>query len=226
VVAGALVQSGAGFGLGLVAGPVVTLLDPSLMPGSMIVVSVVLPLLTLSREVPHTDWRGFRWAFAGRVVGTGAGVWVVSHLSQQALGVAVGIMVLVATGLTVRAVRIRRTPTTLVAAGMVGGVSGTATSIGGPPVALVYQQAEGPQMRATLAVFFLCGGLLSLAFLAVAGELSGRQVLVGAELSPCVLIGFGLSAPLRGYLDRGRTRAAVVTVAAVSALVLIGRNLL
>ena len=33
VVLGALVQSGVGLGLGVVAAPVVTLLDPSLMPG-------------------------------------------------------------------------------------------------------------------------------------------------------------------------------------------------
>jgi uncharacterized protein len=36
VAMGALVQGGVGLGLGLIAAPVVTLLDPALMPGSAV----------------------------------------------------------------------------------------------------------------------------------------------------------------------------------------------
>jgi uncharacterized protein len=225
VTTGAAVQGGVGLGLALVAGPVLTLLDPTLMPGSLIVTSVTLPVLTLARELGHVDWHGFRWAFAGRVIGTAGGVWLVARLSQQALGVAVGVMVLVTAALTLHTVQIRRTRSTLAVAGLVGGVSGTATAIGGPPVALVYQHAPGPIVRATLAAFFLFGGLLSLTSLAVAGELGARQLGVGVTLIPFVLTGFLLSAPLRNHLDQGRTRTAVLAVASLSAAVVIVRSL-
>src|SRR5690349_13243676 len=46
VLVGATVQSSTGLGLGLVAAPVLTALDPSLMPGSILAISAVLPLLT------------------------------------------------------------------------------------------------------------------------------------------------------------------------------------
>src|SRR5260370_12998045 len=58
VALGGFVQSGVGLGLGLVAAPVVTLLDPALMPGAMLVAGASLPLLILARESSHTDWRG------------------------------------------------------------------------------------------------------------------------------------------------------------------------
>src|SRR5712691_9685046 len=67
VALGGFVQSGIGLGLGLIGAPVVTLLDPALMPGSMLVAGASLPLLILAREALHTDWRGVSWALAGRV---------------------------------------------------------------------------------------------------------------------------------------------------------------
>ena len=67
VAMGALVQGGVGLGLGLIAAPVVTLLDPALMPGSMLVAGAALPVLILAREARHTDWPGVSWALAGRI---------------------------------------------------------------------------------------------------------------------------------------------------------------
>ena len=46
---------------------------------------------------------------------------------------------------------------------------GTASSIGGAPVALVYQHAGGPRTRATLASIFVFGTVISIGTLAIAG---------------------------------------------------------
>src|ERR1700751_1686316 len=94
VVLGGFVQSGIGLGLGLVAAPMVTLLDPTLMPGSMLVAGASLPLLILARETWDTDWRGVSWALAGRGRGSGGGVLGLAAVSLRALGVVVGSMVL------------------------------------------------------------------------------------------------------------------------------------
>lgn len=226
VVVGAVVQGTVGLGLGLVAAPVVTLVEPTLMPGLMIWLASVLPMLTLAREWRESDWGGLRWAFAGRVPGTALGVAVVAVASTWLLGVLVGVMVLVAVLLTWRVVRLPMRPAVLVGAGVVSGVTGTATSIGGPPLALVYQHVSGARLRATMAVYFLGGGLLSLAGLALGGQLRAQQALTALALAPFLLVGFALAEPVRRHVDAGRTRAAVLVVSAVSALALIGRSLL
>src|SRR2546430_13772364 len=87
VVLGALVQSGIGLGLGVVAAPVVTLLDPALMPRPMLVAGAFLPVLILARETRHTDWPGVSWALAGRIPGTAAGLWLLTAVPAQALGI-------------------------------------------------------------------------------------------------------------------------------------------
>ncbi len=106
---------------------------------------------------------------------------------------------------------------------MFSGAAGTATSIGGPPVALLYQDATGPRVRATLAAYFTAGALLSLAALAVAGQVTAPSVTAGLYLLPFMITGFAVSSPLRRFLDRGRTRPVVVGLAAAGAVVLLVR---
>ncbi|MEN3534157.1 sulfite exporter TauE/SafE family protein [Microbispora sp. ZYX-F-249] len=225
VFIGAVVQGGVGFGLGLVAAPLITLLDPSVMPGAVQVVNLAMPVFTLAREWRRTEWRGAGFALLGRLPGSAVGALVVVYVSTAALGVLVGVMVLVAVALTARAVSVPRNGATLTVAGFLSGITGTATGIGGPPIALVYQSARGPQIRATLATYFCLSAAQSLVILAALGRLPGRALAAGAALVPFVLLGFAVSGPLRRYLDGGRVRAAVLTVATVSACALLGQSL-
>jgi uncharacterized protein len=221
VAVGGFVQSGIGLGLGLVAAPLVTLLDPALMPGSMLVAGASLPLLILARETRHTDWRGVSWALAGRVTGTVGGIWVLAAVSLRALGIVVGGMVLTVVVLSVVKAAVPRNRATLLTAGVISGVTGTATSIGGPPVALLYQAESGPRVRATLSVFFCTGNSIALAALAATGHLPARDITAGLLFIGCAAAGFAAAAGLRRYLDAGRTRVAVLAAAAGSALILI-----
>ncbi|MCW2885326.1 MAG: uncharacterized protein QOE54_5996 [Streptosporangiaceae bacterium] len=223
---GAIVQSGIGLGLGLVAAPIVTLLFPSLMPGALLIAAAVLPLFVVAKEVRHADWKGLRWAFGGRLAGTPLGVWFVALVPQRALGTAVGAMVLLAIGLSLWSGRVPRNAGTLTGAGLLAGIMGTATSIGGPPIALIYQRESGPRIRATLSIFFTVGALLSVLTLATVHELPSRQIWAGLALTPFVVAGFLVSGPFRRYLDRGRTRNAVLVLTGASALILIVRSLL
>ncbi|WP_141583783.1 sulfite exporter TauE/SafE family protein [Actinomadura sp. WMMA1423] len=224
-LAGAIVQGSVGLGVGLVATPIVTMLFPSLMPGAILVIALVLPFATLAQELRHADLRGLGWAFVGRLAGTPIGVWLVAAAPDRVLGVVIGVVVLAALAATVWAADVPRNRRTLATAGVISGTTGTASGIGGPPLALLYQRESGPRVRATLAVFFIAGALLSLLTLAAAGRLPARQVVAGAELVPFVFAGFLLAGPLRRYLDGGRLRAALLAVVGTSAAVLIVRSL-
>lgn len=222
---GGLVQSGVGLGVGLVTSPVLTLLDPALMPGTMLVTGTCLPLLILAREARHADWRGASWALAGRLAGTAAGVWVVAAVPLRALGLFIGGVVLAVVAVSSLGASLPRTAGTLLGAGVISGVSGTATSIGGPPVALLYQREKGPRVRATLSVFLFAGNLLALVALAASGHVPAGDIPAGLVLLACACAGFAAAARLRGYLDGGRIRAAVLLVTVASAVALIARSI-
>ncbi|WP_235834592.1 sulfite exporter TauE/SafE family protein [Actinomadura logoneensis] len=226
VLVGALVQSSIGFGVGVVATPVVALLFPDLMPGALLIAATVTPMFTLVREVRHADLGGLGWAFAGRLAGTPLGVWVVTVLSARGMSLAAGGLVLVALAVSAYSGTVPRNRTTLAAAGMFAGLGGTATAIGGPPIALLYQRESGPRVRATLAIFFTLGTLISVLTLAALDQFPQRQLVAGLALTPFVAAGFLAAGPLRRYLDGGRTRLAVLGLVGVSATVLIVRNLI
>ena len=226
VLVGSNVQGGVGLGVGLVGSPIASMVDPASMPGGMLIASTFLPLFTLAVEWRHVDLHGAGFALGGRFAGTIVAVWLLGGMSPRALGLAVGAMVLVAVALSISTLRIAANPATLLGAGAIAGVTSTTTSIGGPPLALVYQHAPGPRVRATLAMFFAIGSGFSLGSLAVAGRLDTHEVLIGLVSLPFAAAGFALAGPLRRYLDRGRTKEVVLAVAALAALVLVVKNIL
>ena len=221
VVVGGAVQSGVGLGFSLVASPIVALIYPSLMPGVMLVAGLVLAVFVAAREWRYTVWQGAYWVAGGIVAGTVAGLTVISVLSPKALGAVTAVMVLVAVVVTMAGVQLPRNGWTLTAAGVFSGAAATSTSLGGPPIALLYQQERGAAVRSTLGMYFCIGNFLALASLAISGHLPRPAILTGLELAPFAAIGLVLSAPLRKYLDSGRTRIAVLSVISVSALILL-----
>lgn len=224
--AGALVQGMVGLGLGLVAAPVAAMAAPELMPGLLLWTGAMLPVLHLLRHRDHIDWRGLAWALPARVPGTVIGAWLVAVFTTRHLGIAVGVMVLVAVALTWRAVQVPVTARTLAGAGLVSGVTGTATSIGGPPIAILYQRRPPVQVRDTLAAYFLVGSLMSLAGLGVSGQLEVRQLGLALLLAPLLFGGLELARFARGRVDPAHVRPAILAVCGASAVILIVRSVL
>lgn len=226
VLLGSTVQSVVGLGVGMVAAPVTTMAAPDLMPGVLIMVAFVLPAVTLVHDHDDIDWHGLTWSLPARVLGTGLGVWVVAHFSEGQLGVSVGLMVMVAVLLTWKVVTVPVNRPSLGLAGFVSGVTGTATSIGGPPFALLYQHRPPPQVRSTMAVYFVVGAGISLTGLSLSGDLTWHQVRIAGLLVPALLAGVACGIPLRRRLPTAVVRPAVLLVSAASAVVLVVRSLL
>ncbi|WP_202863065.1 sulfite exporter TauE/SafE family protein [Ornithinimicrobium murale] len=225
LLVGTLVQGLVGLGLGLVGAPIATLVAPELMPGLLLCTAVVLPVLQLASNREQIDWRGLAWSLPSRIPGTVLGVWLVAVFTERQLSVAVGVMVLVAVLLTWHTVTVPITPSTLVGAGVVSGVTSTATSIGGPPIAILYQHRSPVQIRSTLAVYFALGAVISLAGLGISGQLHTREIWLAALLTPCLLAGLWLSRRVGRRVSAVRIRTIMLVVCAASAVTLLVRSL-
>ena len=226
LVVGAAAQGLVGLGLGLVAAPVTMLVAPALMPDLLLWLAMAFPVATLVREHDDIDWRALRWSLLARLPGTVVGVALVAAFSDAALGIAVGVMVLLSVLLTARTVVVPVTRTSLVGAGFASGITGTATSIGGPPLALLLQHRPPLQIRTTLAVYFLVGAGLSLLGLYAGGDLEPSVALVALALTPALLVGLVLARLVQPAVPRGAVRWAVLGVCGASATVLLVRSLL
>jgi uncharacterized membrane protein YfcA len=221
VAAGAMIQGSLGFGLGLVSAPALALIDATFIPGPLLLVGVAVTLTVFLRERGAVDWKGMKWAIFGRVIGTIAGGWAVVAFSKDAVIVLVAVLVLAGVLMTSIGWKIKTNRTTLSAAGLVSGVMGTLTSVGGPPMALVYQRETAQKLRATLAGFFLVGATFSLLTLAVSGGMSQHDFALGALMLPGYVIGMIANRWASRFLDKGYSRVAVLTFSALSSIVLL-----
>ena len=226
LILGATIQAMVGLGLGLVAAPTITILDPGLMPELLLVLAASLPLLTLIDSHDEIDWRGLAWVLPARVPGTALGVLFLAQFSEQYIGVAVALMVLLAVALSLTPLAVPVRPATLATAGFISGAAGTATTIGGPPVALLYQHRPPDQIRNTLAVMFTVGAAMSLVGLWLGGTFEIRVFLLALLLTPCLALGASAGGRLRGVMPEHQIRYGVLAVCAASALVLLLRSLL
>lgn len=217
----ALAQGSIGFGFGTLAAPVLALLDEELVPGSVLVLGFTVAAYVAWTERGALDWHGIRWALLGRVVGSIGGAYAVTLLSHDALAVVLAVIVLVAVAISVSRWHVRPTPATLAGAGTLSGVMGTLTSVGGPPMALVYQREQAAKLRSTLAGFFLFGAGLGLVTLTVSGELGGRELGRGLVLLPGLAVGLAVSRWAARWLDRGWTRPLVLAMSGVAATILL-----
>ena len=226
VVVGATMQGIVGLGLNLVSAPVVTMVAPSLMPELLLVLAVLLPFFTLAREHDDIDWSGLGWVLSARVPGTALGVLFLALFSDRAVAIAVALMVLLAVALTLRSVEVPVRPATLGTAGLLSGLAGTTTSIGGPPVAILYQHRAPEQIRSTLAVLFSLGAGMSLVGIGLSGHLDTHVLPLAALLTPCLVVGAWAGSRLKDVLPASKVRYAVLAVCAASGLVLLVRSVL
>jgi uncharacterized protein len=225
VLVGAFIQAVAGLGIGIVAAPVVAIVEPSLMPALPLWFGLFVSSMSVAGEHRNIDWRAIRWTLPARAVGTLPGIWLVLVFTQQQLGVAVAAMVLVAVALSWRTLEVPINRVTMVGAGFAGGVGGTTTSIAGPPMALLFQHRRPSEVRPTLAVFFSVGVVMSLTALAATSALPPASLLVALGLLPCLVVGLWVGTRLRSSLPRERFRQVVLAVCAASAVVLLVRSL-
>lgn len=226
ITIGAMCQGTVGFGLNLIAAPIVGLIVPGLLPAAMVAVGTPLSIAIALREREHIDWTGVKWMTLGRLPGSAVGVAVVSMVSSRVLGGLVGVLVIIATIVASRTNDHTITVSNSIAAGTASGLMDTVAATGGPPLALLYQHEPAPTVRATLATSFTLGTVIALGGLGAAGQIERWQLVVAAAMAPALAVGLGLSQILRRHLGDRSLRPAILTFAAVAGTAALGNAII
>ena len=223
VAIAAFVQATSGLGFALIVAPVMGLFAPALLPACVLLLMLPLNAYVVWRERTAIDRGGATWITFGRLVGTFGGLWIVLVLSAHALNILVGVVTILAAFTTLLLPAFHAGRSAFVAAGLVTGITETATGIGGPPLALVYQHHPPPVLRSTIAVCFLIGQLISLALLAIAHKVQTTALASTALLLPALVLGALLSRYVHRRVDGKGLRVFVLLFAIVSGVVLLVR---
>lgn len=221
VGASAFVQGAVGIGFALIMAPIFGFIDASYLPVTLLILMLPLNFLVSWRERDSIDRRGAGWITLGRFFGTFLGMAVLIALSLRQLEIAVGLLTVLAAVIALLAPPFAPRPSASLGVGLFTGVTETATGIGGPPLALLYQHAPGPILRSTVAACFLVGEVISLVILLIAGRIDWSQVTAALALTPALLIGTVLSRRAHARLNGPRLRLAVLIFSIISGLALV-----
>jgi len=220
VFLGALTQSLIGFGLAVVASPLLYIVDPQLVPGPVIAMGFTISLLTLFRERGHLEFNGLQYALLGRVPGGFIGASLLLFAPQPILGLSIAAIVAVAVILSLYKFSLPVNKKTLFGAGVVSGIFGNIAAIGGPPMAILLSGKDASQFRAALSAFFIFSSTIAMVILAITGLLELKHLWLSLMLLPSVLLGYLVAGRLVGRVDKDKTKMATLVLCSISALVL------
>ena len=160
----------------------------------------------------------------GRMIGTVPAVMVMALTTGLLFDFVFGFMILLAVMISLIGGNIAINRGTLTAAGMVSGFMGTISSIGGPPIALVYQNTQSSQFRATLSIQMMLGSIFSAIGIICWGiDFGIDDVIASMILIPGAVLGFFASRLFVNKVNRARVRIAVLSLSAMASIIVLTR---
>lgn len=221
----AIVQVGLGMGFGLTAAPLLALLDPELVPAPTLFLGLATSTWGVLIESGGVQWREVWTGAIGRVAGVAAATAILASLAgKETFMLVFGLMIGLGVVLSAAGIRWRFTMPRMTAMSALSGMMGTITSVGAPPMAIVYQDRPPQVARPTLAAFFMIGCLISLAGLYLSGWAGLEDFLLACMMAPGMLAGLAAARLLKGRFDR-RYRPILLGTSGIAAVILIFRGL-
>ncbi len=220
-----MVQYRAGVGFGLTAAPLLALFAPVLVPNPIIILTLFTATTAMIRTRAGINWPEIAWSVSGRLVGALVAVAILVRLAgQDQFMLLFGSMIAVSVLLSVMGLRFRFTMPMLFAMGTISGITAAITSVGGPPIAIAYQDQSPAHARPNMSAFFALGCVVLIVVLGANGLILARDLVHVILLLPAMVAGMAIAPLFTGMFDRN-FRHILLGVSAVSAVILILRGL-
>ena len=220
---GSFVQSAIGFGLAVVAAPLLFIVSPEYIPAPIVMVALFNSLFNTYKYRNNIAIGGLKMAIYGRVPGSIAGGILLLYVSSSILSLWLGGMVLLAVLISLLPVRFEPTPKRMAIAGFFSGFMGTSSSIGGPPMALILQHQDASSLRGNLAAFFVFSSTMSLIVLYFIDYLTWQHFIMTLPLLPMGWLGYVTAQIVVKYVSKQWIRIFTLVLCSASGLAAIIR---
>jgi len=223
---GSFVQTAIGFGLAIVAAPLLIQVSPEYVPAPIIIIALFITLLTTLRHRSNIEMGGLKSAIMGRVPGSIIGGILLVYVSLDILSLWLGIIVLLSLLLSLMPLKLEPTRNKMAIAGFFSGFMGTSSGIGGPPMAILLQHQDANKFRGNLAAFFLFSSMISLLVQLVMGYLTLHHFYISLPLIPAAWLGYKVATLFVHHLSKQWIRWGALLLCFVSGVGTILKSLL
>ena len=219
-------QSLFGMGWGMSAAPFLALLDPSLIPSTIVFLGFFAALFPGIRYFKDIHWETFRPSISGRIFGSILAGWIAAYVvASGKIEIIIGIVLLISiliSALTVK--RIAQNSYNHFFAGTASGILGTIVGVGGAPMGIIYQNENPSIVRANNNLFFTIGSLVSFIVLISAGVIEDYHIIYGFLMLPPLFFASYTSKFLLTYASK-ILKTYILSICSFSSLLLIARGL-
>ncbi len=233
VFGGAMVQHLLGMGFGLFSSPFLMLINPQMVPAVVIMLGLLVSAQNYLPNLRSINMRQCGYALVGRIFGTMLGatllVWLVSREENRLFAlIFAGMLIVMAVMSLLNFPQLRRylSPKSyaLTTMGFVSGIFGTVTSVGGPPMALIFQHQEPRSAQLHLNFILGTGAIMSVLALSIGGLISTQHLVATAVLCVPAAIGIVASRLIATQVHQ-HYRMLVLLLVIVASIVIIFRAL-
>ncbi len=230
VFAGGVVQGCTGFGLGLVAAPCLMLiLSQKVVVPMLVIISGLNSLIIAVEARRHVRAGIFLPLAVGGALGLPGGIYILNNLNTTLFKILAGILVAVFAVVLLTGWRrpARNHRFVLFPVGLVSGVIGGSTAMGGPPAILFLANQNTPKevFRANLVAYFFLLNCASASMLTFIGLMNARVVGHAALTLPALLLGTYIGVKASRRIPQRVFMKVAMTLVAVMGLVLAASNL-
>ncbi|GAB7220180.1 sulfite exporter TauE/SafE family protein [Vibrio comitans] len=216
IFVGAFVQTAIGFGLAIVAAPLLFQISIDYVPAPICLVALVVSLINAFKYRSNISIGGLKLALYGRIPGSLVGGGILLYVSASMLSLGLGLFVLLAVLVSALPFRLEPTPKRMFVAGFMSGFMGTSSSIGGPPMALLLQHQDANNLRGNLSAFFVFSSILSLIVLMGMGLFTMKHFWLTVPLIPASMLGYWVAMRSVDYLSKEWMRRISLVLCLVS----------
>ena len=225
VIFASVLQVSIGMGFGMLASPLVALVKPELVPGSILAMGLFVAFSGAWRERSNISMNELKLGVVGRVIGSIMAFGMLLIIPDvESFFIIFGVIMLIAISMTAFGNKIPFSDKSLLNLSVVSGVIGSITAVGAPPMALIYHDKDPAIVRPTLNAFFFSGSALGLISLGLSGWISVQDFLAAVLFIPAMFVGILISEPFK-KLPSALMSKLLLSLSAIASILLILRGL-
>ncbi len=225
IIFASVLQVSIGMGFGMLASPLIALVKPELVPGSILAMGLFVAFSGAWRERNNISIDELKLGVGGRVIGSIIAFGLLLLIPDvNSFLVVFGVVMLIAIAMTAYGMKISFTSQNLLLLSIISGVMGSITAVGAPPMAVIYHDRKPQIVRPTLNAFFFVGSVLGLISLGFSGWISAQDFIAAIIFLPAMFFGILVSAPFKKMPSTLVSRL-LLGLSAIASLSLILRGL-
>jgi uncharacterized membrane protein YfcA len=226
VVFASILQVSIGMGFGMLASPLIALVKPELVPGSILAMGLFVAFSGAWRERHNISFNELKLGIVGRIIGSVMAFGLLLLIPDvESFFIIFGVIMLIAIGMTAYGRKIPFSDKSLLNLSIVSGLMGSITAVGAPPMALIYHDRDPAIVRPTLNAFFFAGSVLGLISLGFSGWISVQDFIAAIIFIPAMFVGILISTPFK-KLPSAFMSKLLLGLSAVASVLLILRGVL